>query len=401
MVAQHDATAQQTGARIVVHCGNDCIPWDLTVFEMHKHAQSKGAELVEAQTFGEFGTGAMSGGTLTTAIYQLGKQRSAAKPDFDPLLRTRDGRKSESLTKIANPKKDVRGAATRTAAAAFASASAPPPPPPHEDAVRGPPLPAGLGGRVRAVRRAVDHGTRHGQLRTTLQRAARVCALMRTVYAQGMHWDPLRCSGAAPTARHYPPPTSAAAATAAAAAVPRPNRYSPNLVYGDALLRGHPTMAQWVGEKAVRCRPPPTHRRTRRRRAHRLAQRAPPTLLPQYTTLVAAAVVMPSLFQRFLPGPGEGPSREAMESNFLNLHAIGKMVDAASGQQTTLKAKYHFPGDTGYLYTAKMLVEAGMQLLEDKGQGGVLSPAAAFGSSGKLVLRLDKELGAKLEVSAA
>ena len=34
MVAQHDATAQQTGARIVVHCGNDCIPWDLTVFEV-------------------------------------------------------------------------------------------------------------------------------------------------------------------------------------------------------------------------------------------------------------------------------------------------------------------------------------------------------------------------------
>ena len=90
-----------------------------------------------------------------------------------------------------------------------------------------------------------------------------------------------------------------------------------------------------------------------------------------------------------------------MESNYLNLHAIGKMVDAASGQQTSLRAKYHFPGDTGYLYTAKMLVEAGMQLLEEKGQGGVLSPAAAFGSSGKLVLRLDKELGAKLEVGEA
>ena len=198
-----------------------------------------------------------------------------------------------------------------------------------------------------------------------------------------------------------PPPTPQLSRSRSRSRSPTPDRYSPNLVYGDALLRGHPTMAQWVGEKAVRCRPPPTHRRTRRLRAHRLAQRAPPTLLPQYTTLVAAAVVMPSLFQRFLPGPGEGPSREAMESNFLNLHGIGKMVDAASGQQTTLKAKYHFPGDTGYLYTAKMLVEAGMQLLEDKGQGGVLSPAAAFGSSGKLVLRLDKELGAKLEVGEA
>ena len=68
MIAQHDATAQQTGARIVIHCGNDCIPWDLTVFQMHKHAQSKGAALVEAQTYGEFGDAfGASGGTLTTA----------------------------------------------------------------------------------------------------------------------------------------------------------------------------------------------------------------------------------------------------------------------------------------------------------------------------------------------
>ena len=125
MIAQHDATAQQTGARIVIHCGNDCIPWDLTVFQMHKHAQIKAAQLVEAKTYGEFGDAfGASGGTLTTAIYQLGKQRSAAKPDFDPLLRTRDGGKSASLTKIANPKKDVPSAAIRTA-------PAPPPPPPH------------------------------------------------------------------------------------------------------------------------------------------------------------------------------------------------------------------------------------------------------------------------------
>ena len=38
---------------------------------------------------------------------------------------------------------------------------------------------------------------------------------------------------------------------------------------------------------------------------------------------------MPSIFQRFLPGPGEGPTREAMENGMLNLHGIGKMVDSA------------------------------------------------------------------------
>merc|ERR1712060_1034572 len=74
---------------------------------MSKLAQSKGAELVEAKTFAEIGaSAAMSGGTLTTAIYQLGKKRGGPKPDFDPLLRLPDGSKSESVTKTANPKKD-------------------------------------------------------------------------------------------------------------------------------------------------------------------------------------------------------------------------------------------------------------------------------------------------------
>lgn len=39
MIAEHDGTAQRTGAKIVIHCGNDAIPWDLTVFEMSKLAQ--------------------------------------------------------------------------------------------------------------------------------------------------------------------------------------------------------------------------------------------------------------------------------------------------------------------------------------------------------------------------
>ena len=198
-----------------------------------------------------------------------------------------------------------------------------------------------------------------------------------------------------------PPPVASPSRSRSRSRSPTPGRYSPNLVFSDALLRGHPTIAQWVGEKAVRCCPPPTRRRARFPAPNASPSAPRPPCTAQYSALVAAAVVMPSIFQRFLPGPGEGPSRPAMESNYLNLHAIGKMVDAASGQQTSLKAKYHFPGDTGYLYTAKMLVEAGMQLLEEKGQGGVLSPAAAFGSSGKLVLRLDKELGAKLEIGEA
>ena len=45
MIGEHDATAQKSGAKIVIHCGNDAIPWDLTVFEMNKLAQSKGCLL--------------------------------------------------------------------------------------------------------------------------------------------------------------------------------------------------------------------------------------------------------------------------------------------------------------------------------------------------------------------
>ena len=86
----------------MVHCGHDCIPWDLSVLGMHTLAQSRNAELVEASTFTELpAETAASGGTLTTAVYQLGKTRGgAAKPDFDPLLRSPDGSKSEFATKI-------------------------------------------------------------------------------------------------------------------------------------------------------------------------------------------------------------------------------------------------------------------------------------------------------------
>ena len=28
-ILEHDGVAQKTGAKIVIHCGNDAIPWDL------------------------------------------------------------------------------------------------------------------------------------------------------------------------------------------------------------------------------------------------------------------------------------------------------------------------------------------------------------------------------------
>lgn len=106
MILQYDKTARESGAIIVCHCGNDCIPQDLTVYEMYKYAERQQATLKQVCTFVELPeTASMSGGTAATAAYQLGKNRKEQpKPDFDPLLQTPDGTKSEYITKNISPK---------------------------------------------------------------------------------------------------------------------------------------------------------------------------------------------------------------------------------------------------------------------------------------------------------
>jgi len=64
-----------------------------------------------------------------------------------------------------------------------------------------------------------------------------------------------------------------------------------------------------------------------------------------------------------------------------------------------ISAKIHFPKDTGYLQTAHMLVESGYLLLGrgSSDAGGVITPAAAFGS--KLLPAIQKELGVTCEIT--
>lgn len=112
VISQYDAVARKSGATILCHCGNDCIPQDLTVYEMHQYAvqHHHNAELKQVMTFVEYPeTTQMSGGTAATAAYQLGKDRNNGrpKPGFDPLLQAEDGRKSEYSTKNISPKSDV------------------------------------------------------------------------------------------------------------------------------------------------------------------------------------------------------------------------------------------------------------------------------------------------------
>ena len=102
-----DEAARRTGAQIVPHCGQDCIPWDLTVLQMHEHAAAKGLTLAEAHTYTELADNfEASGGTVTTAMYQLGEKKRPPKTDFDPLLRDGAGAKAAHATKVLNPKSD-------------------------------------------------------------------------------------------------------------------------------------------------------------------------------------------------------------------------------------------------------------------------------------------------------
>lgn len=89
-----------------------------------------------------------------------------------------------------------------------------------------------------------------------------------------------------------------------------------------------------------------------------------------------------------------------MEKGFLKLHAIAEMVDekSSNGETRKLQALFEFRKDTGYLYTAALLCETGIMLVENYGslQGGCLTPAVALG--GKLTERILHELDASLEI---
>ena len=110
VIDAHDDIAREKKAALVSHCGNDCIPQDLTVFEMNEYAKSKGCTLKKVTTLDVFPSEAtFSGGTLTTAMYQLGKSKSDQKPsstDFDPLIKTLDGKKSDNKTKVIHKGKE-------------------------------------------------------------------------------------------------------------------------------------------------------------------------------------------------------------------------------------------------------------------------------------------------------
>jgi short subunit dehydrogenase-like uncharacterized protein len=110
-----------------------------------------------------------------------------------------------------------------------------------------------------------------------------------------------------------------------------------------------------------------------------------------------AAAVKPSrwLLEKFLPKPGEGPSRSEQESGFFDLRFYGR---TATGNEINIKVTGD--KDPGYGSTGKMLGEAAMCLAFDvtkaKKPGGFWTPASLFGNL--LIKRLQSKAGLTFDV---
>ena len=111
---------------------------------------------------------------------------------------------------------------------------------------------------------------------------------------------------------------------------------------------------------------------------------------------MAAAAVAPTrwVLERFLPGPGEGPSAEEQRNGFFDIRILGRT------EGHTLQVKVTGDRDPGYGSTGKMLGQAGACLALDtpkaKTPGGFWTPATIFGD--RLIDRLTRYSGLRFEL---
>jgi len=101
-----------------------------------------------------------------------------------------------------------------------------------------------------------------------------------------------------------------------------------------------------------------------------------------------------NVVRRFLPQPGQGPSKELLASGFMKLTVIGK---SESDPTNKITAVVQAPKEPGYAFTAVMLAESALCLAlqreecnklyrQRKGDdepevlGGILTPASAMGN---------------------
>jgi short subunit dehydrogenase-like uncharacterized protein len=91
MMLKWQDTARNSGAKIISLCGNDCVPWDLTVYQMARKLEEQDAkeDLVQVTCIDEF-VSTVSGGTvLSMGLVMDGK--GAPKSSSDPFRNTAAG----------------------------------------------------------------------------------------------------------------------------------------------------------------------------------------------------------------------------------------------------------------------------------------------------------------------
>lgn len=96
MISKYDEKASKTGAKIVVHCGHDCIPWDLSTFKLHELCKKLDAEdaVNEIKAYVDMRMN-VSGGTIDTMYNMVGRKED--KTSFDPLLQVNDSAENKLI----------------------------------------------------------------------------------------------------------------------------------------------------------------------------------------------------------------------------------------------------------------------------------------------------------------
>lgn len=96
--------------------------------------------------------------------------------------------------------------------------------------------------------------------------------------------------------------------------------------------------------------------------------------------LVALRSPLKGVVQRRLPQPGQGPTEQQQREGCFRVRLRGE-AQTPAGATVALEGRVEGDGDPGYSETAKMLAEAALCLAEEeRGPGGVLTPAAALGA---------------------
>ena len=110
-------------------------------------------------------------------------------------------------------------------------------------------------------------------------------------------------------------------------------------------------------------------------------------------TAGSASLIVPPLravAKRFLPSPGEGPSKEQREKGFYDIYLYGVHPE---DRDLDLVARVTGDRDPGYGSTSKMLAESAICLAREDlpCEGGFWTPASAMGQV--LIERLEDSAG--------